>query len=99
MKEQFTISIPTINISPNFWTKVLAIILTILLVLSVVTKVNLGTFAALIVAVILALTIVENMTGINYEGSLPPTSWPNPPHLGLDGVSLENRAAGRQIVS
>ncbi len=39
----------------------------------------------------LLFLLISSATGSNIEGSLPSTTYPIPPHLGIDGVSLENR--------
>ena len=44
-----------------------------------------------IIFTILVYIIINNMSGTNEVGSLPNVTYPHPPHLGLDGVSLENK--------
>ena len=43
-----------------------------------------------IVMNIILYIILSNINGSNLAGSLPSTSYPNPPHLGNDGISYEN---------
>lgn len=78
----------------NWVVSIFAVIIAILIVLSTVSRMNMGTIATLIIAITLALIIVDNINGVDYYGSLPPTTYPPPPHLGLDGVSLSNIYAG-----
>lgn len=49
-----------------------------------------GIFVVMVVAGLLFL-LMTSTRGDNLAGSLPSTTYPNPPHLGLDGVSLANR--------
>jgi hypothetical protein len=46
-------------------------------------------FVVLMSAII--FVVRDNMTGNNIAKSLPSTTYPRPPHLGLSGVNLENR--------
>lgn len=46
-------------------------------------------FVVLMSAII--FVVRDNMTGNNIAKSLPSTTYPRPPHLGLAGVNLENR--------
>ena len=43
----------------------------------------------------LILIFIDSSTGDNIQGALPDYTYPNPPHLGLDGVSLQNEAAAQ----
>lgn len=85
----FYISLPTI--SRNTKMNLLAFLIAIILVFSVVNKFNIATVIVVIVLAVLILIIMHSSRGINYEDSLPSTTYPIPPHLGLDGVSLVNR--------
>ncbi len=51
-------------------------------------------FTAVIMVILLSgliFLLVTSTYGDNMAGSLPSTTYPVPPHLGLDGVSLQNR--------
>lgn len=52
--------------------------------------------SGLIIVVIAGLIFIlmTSTVGDNIEGSLPTTTYPNPPHLGLDGISVTNRFTG-----
>ena len=68
----------------------LSIIFAVILVFLATREFNL---TSAIVTVLLAGLIFLLMTatsGDNVAGSLPSVTYPNPPHLGLDGVSLPN---------
>ena len=72
--------------------RLLPLLVSILVVYFVVEK---FTFGHMLLAVLLAFLIyvmVDNMNGENLPGSLPASTYPIPPHLGLDGVRLENRS-------
>lgn len=49
-----------------------------------------GFLVTLLLAALIYL-LISSANGSNIEGSLPSTTYPVPPHLGLGGVSLENR--------
>ena len=51
---------------------------------------NLFPLFVLLMSVII-FVVRDNMTGNNIARSLPSTTYPRPPHLGLAGVNLENR--------
>ena len=78
--------------SRNFKIGLLALFIAIVLVFSVVTRLNITTVIVIITLAVLIMIIMNSSTGVNYPGSLPDTTYPIPPHLGLDGVSLVNRS-------
>ncbi len=86
----FYISIPENIFSKNFKIGILAILIAIVLVFSVVTRFNVATVLVIITLTILIMIIMHSSRGPNYVGSLPDTTYPIPPHLGLDGISLAN---------
>ena len=56
---------------------------------------NKVTLPGVLIMGLLAIMIylfLNNMTGSNLAGSLPSATYPIPPHLGLDGISLVNRS-------
>jgi hypothetical protein len=85
------IYIPSFLYSNNFRTFILAVLISILIVFSVVNKFNASTFIIIITLTVLILIIMNSSIGMNLAGSLPSTTYPIPPHLGLDGISLVNR--------
>ena len=70
----------------------LPVLLAILLVYFVVDKFTPGNVVVTILLAILLYIFYNNMTGSNLAGSLPKATYPIPPHLGLDGVSLANQS-------
>ncbi len=85
------INLPDFLNKRGFWNPILALIFSTLIVLTVVTKFNFMTVVVILILTGLMLFLVDNATGRNLVGSLPRATYPNPPHLGLDGVNIENR--------
>ena len=84
------LSLPNDWFSPNFKRWALAFFLATLVILGVSRAFTIITFLSIVVLAILFYIIMINSDGINYS-SLPSTGFPNPPHLGLDGINIENR--------
>ena len=79
------------NIHPSlllYLTSLLYALIVILLIRPVIDNLF-PLFVVLMSAII--FVIRDNMTGNNIAKSLPSTTYPRPPHLGLAGVNLENR--------
>ena len=90
-REYFTVSVPRISISLTYLHYLIALILSTLLVVSVATKFNIMTIVVILIATGIFIVIMDNTTGMNLESALPSTTYPIPPHLGLDGINLQNR--------
>lgn len=86
----FYIGLPQFLYSRNFKLGFTAFVIAVLIVLTTVTRMNITTVIVIALLTILILLIMNSSVGVNYEGSLPSTTYPIPPHLGLDGVSLVN---------
>jgi len=79
------------NIHPSlvlYLTSLFMALIVILLIRPVID--NLFPLFVVLMSVII-FVIRDNMTGNNIAKSLPSTTYPRPPHLGLAGVNLENR--------
>ena len=50
---------------------------------------KLAVFVSILLGFLIYL-LISSATGQNLAGSLPPATYPGPPHLGLDGVDLVN---------
>jgi len=75
------------NIFVNY---VISFALSISLVYAATGKLNkLSLFVSVLLGFLLYL-LISSATGRNLEGSLPFSTYPSPPHLGLDGVDLVN---------
>lgn len=87
-----TIPVPRFAITENTRNTLLALFIAVVVVFSVVSKFNVITVIVILILAGLILIIFNSSRGMNYDGSLPFATYPNPPHLGLDGVSVENRS-------
>lgn len=79
-----------VNSIMRFISSVMPILIAFILVYYIVGKL---TVASGIVAILLAVVLYifwNNTNGSNRVGSLPFATYPIPPRLGLDGVSLQN---------
>lgn len=54
------------------------------------------TMAYIILTVIIYI-LIRSTTGSDMAQSLPYATYPTPPHLGLDGVSVDNRQVGLPV--
>ena len=76
-----------------FVTRVLiALFLSSIIVLSVLRTLSIVAVTSIMLLFIIFYIMLDNMTGDNFPGSLPYATYPIPPHLGLDGISLANRS-------
>ena len=69
----------------------LPIILAVAIVYFVVKEITFSTVALTGLLAVFFYLFQSNMSGSNLAGSLPPATYPIPPHLGLDGISQRNR--------
>jgi len=67
------------------------IILAVAIVYFVVKEITFSTVALIGLLAVFFYLFQSNMNGSNLAGSLPPATYPTPPHLGLDGVSQRNQ--------
>jgi len=86
----FYVGLP--HISESFKINFLSFLIATIIVLSVHTKFNIVTVLVIITLTVLISLIIHSSRGSNREGSLPSATYPIPPHLGLDGISLVNRS-------
>jgi hypothetical protein len=49
---------------------------------------------AMVILFILLYVILQSMSNNNLQNELPSTLYPSMPHLGLDGISLNNYVSG-----
>ena len=81
----------TANFAVGFFRTLWPLILALGLVYFIAKDFNFSTFMIMILLAVMIYIFKDNMTGSNLAGSLPVATYPGPPHLGLDGVSLRNR--------
>lgn len=72
-----------------FYNFLLSLLIATVLVYTVTRTLDLQTCIMIALLTAIFLSLFHSMYGSN---SLPPTTTPIPPHLGRDGVSLENSA-------
>ena len=96
--EDMTVEIPSMNLSSNSYHILYSIILAGLLTgplanhsIGIAIVAFLGLFTLLYIS-------FSNMNSDNRQQALSRTVYPPPPHMGLDGISLENRLTGLNIV-
>ena len=76
-----------------FVTRVLlSLFLAVLVVMVVMRSISVVSTLCTILFAIMFYIMLVNMSGDNIAGSLPYATYPIPPHLGLDGISLANRS-------
>jgi len=81
------------NITINFQLFLLAVVISILIILPVLSLTSLQAwiiFALLVVLIYIALLTLSPISNLNAPFSVTPT----PPHLGLDGISVNNYVSG-----
>jgi MFS superfamily sulfate permease-like transporter len=69
----------------------ICLMLAIIFVYVATKKLHLMSIPAILILTFLFWIINTNTYGDNLHGALPSVSYPNPPHLGLDGISINNR--------
>ena len=87
LNNTFTRAESTISL---YSTAILSLIFATVLVFVATRKFTIASGAITIVMAIIFYILASSARGQNLEGSLPVVSFPIPPHLGLNGVSLQN---------
>jgi uncharacterized membrane protein len=99
MQENFLVSVPSFKLSRNTYLLLIALIIAVIIIVPVIGwKNEIAIFIAFILAVIIYILLI-NMNNNNLVNSLPKTAYPVPPHLGLNGISIDNLVAGVQTVN
>ena len=70
---------------------ILSVIFAVVLVFIATGKFTIASGVITLVIAGLIYLLASSARGQNLEGSLPSVTYPNPPHLGLDGINLQNR--------
>lgn len=78
-----------VSFSSFFW----AFIVSLLIVYLVRKSLDYISWILITTLTILLFVIFRSAKGTGYYSSLPQSAYPLPPHMGLDGVSLETRAS------
>lgn len=82
----------TIRLAVWFFTNIIPFVLAFVIVYFIAGKVTIGSVLIMVLLSIMIYIFINNMTGSNMVGALPRSTYPVPPHLGLDGISSENRS-------
>ena len=74
----------------KYVTVITSLVLSVVLVFIATGKFTILSGIVTVIITGLIYLLLSSARGQNLEGSLPSVGYPIPPHLGLDGVSLEN---------
>jgi len=94
MKEHFTISFPNSLNYPNLPKILISALLSALIIYPILGLSSIPSYLCLIILFILFYIIISSMSNNNLQNELPSTLYPSLPHLGLDGISLNNYVSG-----
>jgi uncharacterized membrane protein YjgN (DUF898 family) len=75
---------------------ILSVIFAVILVFISTREFNVTSAIVTLLLSGLIFLLITSTRGDNLAGSLPTTTYPIPPHLGLDGVNIQNRFPYRQ---
>ncbi len=94
MQEHFTVKIPSLRLNDTFYKVLTSLIIGFLLVYPIMGIGSTASIFAFLIMSIIFYILITNMSLENKSDSLPSTAYPVPPHLGLDGISIDSLAAG-----
>ena len=95
MIENFTIKISNGGVyRGNFKMIVISLLLSALIIYPVLGFSKLESYLAFFILFLIIYVIILSMSNENLSNELPTTLYPISPHLGLDGISLNNAMAG-----
>lgn len=77
---------PSRVFTPKINRFLLSLLISILIVLPIYRKVTFMSMITVFLMTFIMFILISNMYGDNLIGSLPYSTYPTPPHLGLDGV-------------
>jgi len=97
MQENFTVSIPHSIYIPNLSIIIASLLLSLLIIYPILGLGSIPSTMAMIIMFILFYIILSSMSNNNIQNELPSTIYPAMPHLGLDGVSMNNYVAGMNL--
>ena len=87
LNNTFTRAESTVSV---YSTAILSLIFAVVLVFVATRKFTIASGAITIMVAVIFYILASSARGQNLEGSLPSVGYPVPPHLGHDGVSLQN---------
>lgn len=99
MKEHFNIVIP--RVTDLFkWSKIIVcLILSFIIVFPILGYKTIPAIISFIILFLILYIIITSITNENLSNELPSTLYPSMPHIGLDGISLNNYVAGMELSS
>ncbi len=97
MREDFIVKLPHLSISKDIYKAISSLIISFIIVYPIIGITSIQAVVALIILSIIFFILISNMSLENKSSSLPSTSYPEPPHLGLDGISLDSLTAGTSL--
>jgi len=89
-----TFSIPNSLNFPNLHKIVICLLISAIIIYPVLGLSSVQSILAMVVLFILFFVILQSMSNNNLQNELPSTLYPSMPHLGLDGISLNNYVSG-----
>lgn len=104
MRENFDISFSR-KINFTFIWKIVVCLLITAVIMGLSTGLNFAKFGSIslilsfILLFMIILVIMSSITNENLSNELPGTLYPSLPHMGLDGISLNNYVAGMDVTN
>lgn len=89
--------VPHLSLNHTIYKAISSLILSFLIVYPIIGITSIEAIAALVIMSIIFYILIDNMSLENKSTSLPSTAYPVSPHLGLDGISIDNLMAGTNI--
>ena len=92
-----TVSSGFVSIGKSLTYFLVCVALSCLIVLPALKKINFVSIFSIIILTAIFFVLLTTMGSSVLSVSLPFSTYPNPPHLGLDGISPNNYLAGKQM--
>lgn len=94
----YNVSVPGFRMNPNTVILITSCLIAAALIYTTIKNISFVSVMSFIVLATLIYMLLSSMGGNLMSVSLPFGSYPNPPHLGLDGVSVDNYLAGKSVM-
>jgi hypothetical protein len=94
VRENFVVTLPDTNVPAYFYHALYAAILAAMVTIPIFGKNPPSLILGFFVMFTILYIAFQNMTGENKSSALPYHTYPAPPHLGRDGISMEVVTAG-----
>ena len=99
MIENFTISFKN-SYNFTYLSKILvAIIISALITIPILGYSSISAIVSFLILFMIIYILITSMTNENLSNELPSTLYPNMPHMGLDGISMNSYVAGTNMKS